>query len=163
MSESKPADAFRIDPVRADELESFLPLIEAYQRFYEVTDIDRGRNRGFFGRLIAPSQLGLLLGAWRRQSPIGFACMNWSLDSLKTRETVTLNDLWVAPAERRAGVGRALIEAAADQAHARGSHSLVWITAPDNYEARGLYNSLATEQSEWIHYELRLRGPGGGR
>lgn len=148
--------ALRLDSVRAEELESFLPLIEAYQRFYDVEGIDRGRNRGFFGRLIAPSHLGALLGAWRGGAPIGFACLHWSLDSVHTLETVTLHDLWVTPAERGAGVGRALIGKAADLAHARGAHSLVWTTAPDNLVAQRLYDSLPVTRGSWVHYELEL-------
>lgn len=156
MVSSASQAAPRFGTVRAEELESILPLIEAYQRFYEFAEVDRGRNRGFFGRLIAPSHLGALLGAWRQDSPIGFACLHWSLDSLRTWETVTLHDLWVEPAERGAGVGRALIKAAADLAHARGSRSLVWTTAPENHEAQRLYDSLNATRSEWINYELQI-------
>lgn len=142
--------------VRAEELESFLPLIERYQRFYEVPDTARGRNRGFFGRLIAPSQFGLLLGAWRGEEPIGFACLHWTLDSVAVRETVTLHDLWVEPAERGAGVGRALIAGAADHARARGAQALVWTTAPDNATAQRLYDSLTSQRETWLYYELPL-------
>ena len=52
-----------IAPVDADEFETLLPLIAAYQRFYEVDDIDDERNRSFFRRFLAPSEDGLLLGA----------------------------------------------------------------------------------------------------
>ena len=148
--------SLRIATIRAEELESFLPLIEAYQRFYAVSDIDRGRNRGFFGRLIAPSHLGALLGAWSNGRPVGYACLHWSLDSVDARETVTLHDLWVEEEERGAGIGRALIEASADLAHTRGAQALLWETAPDNYTAQRLYDSMGAEASSWLHYELKL-------
>lgn len=153
---SGPPAKLSVREVRAEELESFLPLIEAYQRFYEVADTARGRNRGFFGRLIAPSQFGLLLGAWRGERPIGYACLHWTLDSVAARETVTLHDLWVDEAERGAGVARALIASAADHARARGARALVWDTAPDNFKAQRLYDSLTSKRETWIHYELDL-------
>ena len=40
----------------------------AYQRFYEVDEIDDERNRAFFGRFLAPSDDGMLLGAWTARS-----------------------------------------------------------------------------------------------
>ena len=133
-----------------------LPLIEAYQRFYSVADIDRGQNRGFFGRLIAPSQHGVLIGAWVDGMAAGFSCLHWSLDSVRARETVTLHDLWVEPDHRGGGIGRALIENAADLAHQRGAVSLVWETAPDNHEAQRLYAAVGARATPWVGYELRL-------
>lgn len=153
---SRPEAKLSIRVIRAEELESFLPLIESYQRFYEVPHTARGRNRGFFGRLIAPSQFGLLLGAWRGETPIGYACLHWTLDSVAVRETVTLHDLWVDEAERGAGVGRALIASAADHARARGAQALIWETAPGNFQAQRLYDSLTSDRETWVHYELQL-------
>ena len=57
-----------IAPVAAAEFEALLPLIAAYQRFYEVEEIDEERNRAFFRRFLAPSEDGLLLGARERRA-----------------------------------------------------------------------------------------------
>lgn len=146
----------RVSAVRAEELESFLPLIESHQRFAEVPPVDRGRNRGFFGRLIAPSHLGALLGAWQDEKPIGFACLHWSLDSLRARETVTLFDLWVEPGCRGRGVGHALIQGSAELARERGAHALMLRTPPENSEARRLFESLAGDGEDLTQYELQL-------
>lgn len=156
MSAPKNEQILRISAVRAEELESFLPLIESHQRFAEVRPVERGRNRGFFGRLIAPSHLGVLLGAWHDEKPIGFACLHWSLDSLRARETATLFDLWVEPDCRRRGVGHALIEQAAELARERGAHSLVFKTPPENAEAKSLFDSLAGRSEELKQYEITL-------
>jgi ribosomal protein S18 acetylase RimI-like enzyme len=69
---------------------------------------------------------------------------------------VLMNDLFVAPEARGRGVGRALIEASADVARERDAACLEWATAPDNRTAQRLYDSLPTERSEWIEYELEL-------
>jgi GNAT superfamily N-acetyltransferase len=133
-----------------------LPLIAAYQRFYEVDEIDDERNRAFFSRFIAPSDDGILLGAWREEELVGYACLYWHFTSLVPAETVLMNDLYVDPGTRGKGIGRALIEASAAVAHERGAHHLEWATAPDNETAQRLYDSTGAERSEWVEYELSL-------
>lgn len=149
-------DAIEIAPIGGDEYEELLPLIAAYQRFYEVEEIDAERNRAFFRRFLAPSDDGLLLGAHREGRLVGYACLYWHFSSLEAVETVLMNDLYVAEDWRGRGVGRALIEASAEVARERGAPYLEWATAPDNETAQRLYDATGAERSEWISYELRV-------
>lgn len=146
----------QISPIEAAEFERLLPLIAAYQGFYEADDIRTDRNRSFFRRFIAPSSRGLLLGAWQEERLIGYACLYWHFSSTRAVETVLMNDLFVAEAARGRGVGRALIGASAAVARERGSPHLEWSTRPDNLTAQRLYDSTGAERSEWIEYELEL-------
>jgi GNAT superfamily N-acetyltransferase len=97
-----------------------------------------------------------LLGAWRDDDVLGYACLYWHFTSLIPAETVPMNDLFVDPAARGQGVGRALIEASADVARKRGAHHLEWATAPDNETAQRLYDATGAERSTWMTYELDL-------
>jgi GNAT superfamily N-acetyltransferase len=151
----------RIEPVLADQFEELLPLIADYQRFYEVEEIDEERNRSFFSRFLRPSDDGLLLGARRGPELVGYACLYWHFSSLSAAESVLMNDLYVDPAARGEGVGRALIEAGAEVARERGAHHLEWATAPDNETAQRLYDSTGAVRTTWIEYELRLEGDDG--
>ena len=144
-----------IAPVAVEEFEQLLPLIAAYQRFYEVEEIDEERNRSFFRRFLAPSEDGLLLGARSEGRLVGYACLYWHFSSTKATETVLMNDLYVDESARGRGVGRALIEASTEVARERGLASVEWSTAPDNRTAQRLYDSTGAERSEWISYELR--------
>ena len=144
----------RVEPISAQQLRTLLPMIAAYQRFYEVEDIDEQRNRAFFSRFLAPREDGLLLGAWRGEQLLGYACLYWHFTSLVPAETVLMNDLFVDESARGHGVGRTLIEASAGVARERGAHHLEWATAPDNKTAQRLYDSTGAERSEWIEYEL---------
>lgn len=153
--ESVPAE-IQIAPVDTAEFERLLPLIAAYQRFYEVEEIDEGRNRAFFHRFLAPSEDGMLLGAREAGEIVGYACLYWHFTSLAPAETVLMNDLYVDPAHRGQGIGRALIDASAEIARERDALRLEWMTAPGNETAQRLYDSTGAERSEWVEYELGL-------
>ena len=143
----------------AQQLETLLPMIAIYQRFYGVEDVDEERNRAFFSRFLSPSEDGILLGAWRGDELVGYACLYWHFTSLVPAETVLMNDLFVAEDHRSEGIGRALIEASAQVARKRGAHHLEWATAPDNKTAQLLYDKTGAERSEWVEYELPLDRP----
>ncbi len=145
-----------IAPVTAAELEQLLPLIAAYQRFYGVEEIDEERNRTFFRRFLAPSEIGMLIGAHQGDRLVGHACLYWHFSSTLATDTVLMNDLYVDESVRGQGVGRALIEASAAVARGRGAPHLEWATEPDNLTAQRLYDSTGAERSEWVEYELGL-------
>jgi GNAT superfamily N-acetyltransferase len=146
----------RIEPIAPGQMDDLLPLVAAYQRFYEAEEIDDERNRAFFARFLAPSEDGMLLGAWRNGDLAGYACLYWSFTSIVPAETVLLNDLYVDPAARGQGVGRALIEASAAVGRERDAQRLEWMTRLHNETAQRLYDSTGAERSEWIEYELPL-------
>jgi GNAT superfamily N-acetyltransferase len=66
-----------------------------------------------------------------------------------------LQDLFVAPEQRGGGAGRALIEAVAAAARARGASRLYWLTQEGNATARQLYDRLA-RNSGFIVYQYGL-------
>jgi GNAT superfamily N-acetyltransferase len=145
-----------IAPIAASELEELLPLIAAYQRFYDIEDVDDERNRAFFRRFLAPSEDGLLLGARSEGKLVGYACLYWHFSSLEACESVLMNDLYVDESVRGQGVGRALIEASTKVAREREVPFVEWSTAPDNQTAQRLYDSTGAERTEWFSYELRV-------
>lgn len=149
-------EGLRIAPIESGQMDGLLPLIAAYQRFYEVEDVDDERNRDFFSRFLAPSDDGMLIGAWRDGELLGYACLYWTFTSLVPAEMVLMNDLYVVPESRGKGVGRALIEASAAVARERGANHLQWVTAPDNGTAQRLYDSTGAHREPSIEYELRL-------
>ena len=169
----------RIVPITDAEYPEVLPLIAAYQRFYEV-EPDEERNASFFRRFVASGSSssggqsggsgtpGVLLGARLRHDGdgaygtdaagplVGYACLHWRLDTVSAKEVVCLHDLYAVPEVRGTGVGRALLEASAEVARARGAASLVWSTAPDNATAQRLYDATGAARSTWVEYELPI-------
>jgi GNAT superfamily N-acetyltransferase len=135
------------------DLEAVLPLIAAYQRFYRA-EPDDARNRSFFRRFLAPSDRGLLLGAWIGGDLVAFATLYWTFSSTEAAEIVLMNDLFVVPDRRGTGVGRALIDASMSVASERGAHHLEWLTATDNHAALRLYDRVGASRSSWFGYEI---------
>ena len=148
-----------VAPARTEsDLEALLPLIADYQRFYGVAAPDPERNREFFRRFLPPYDAGMLLVA-RDAEPdriVGHACLYWTQSSVAALDVVLMNDLYVIPDRRGGGVGRALIDAAADVARERGVTKVEWQTAPDNLSAQRLYDATGATKSTWLTYELRV-------
>ena len=75
--------------------------------------------------------------------------------STSSADVCYLQDLFTAPEARGNGVGRALIEAVAEHARARGCARLYWQTKATNAVARRLYDSI-TDDSSFVVYRLPL-------
>ena len=67
-----------------------------------------------------------------------------------------MNDLFVAPESRGAGLAEALIRDCADRARSHGARSLGWQTALDNERAQKVYDRVGAKRSQWLDYELAL-------
>ncbi len=148
--------AIDIRPVTVEELPEILPLIAAYQEFYEVEDIDRDRNLSFFSRFVGENDDGWIHAAWDGDLPVGFACYYLHKSSFAVTDTVLLNDLYVSESVRGQGIGRRFIETGRELARGVGSPVLEWATAPDNTRAQALYDSTGAEKKTWLEYELKV-------
>lgn len=146
-----------ISPVERADLGAVLPLVADYQRFYGVAAPDEERNRRFFARFCGGGDGdGILLQARSDGDVVGFACVYWTQDSISASDVAVLYDLFVVERRRGGGVGRALIDAAAAAARARGLGTLSWLTAVDNERAQRLYDGLGASRSTWHEYTLTL-------
>jgi GNAT superfamily N-acetyltransferase len=145
--------SIRVEPLTEADFELVLPLIAGYQRFYRA-EPDQKRNRAFFRRFLAPSDDGLLLGAWKDGELVGFATLYWTFSSTHAADASLMNDLFVAQGHRGEGIGLALIEASLAAARNRGSRHLEWFTAVDNDQAQRLYERTGADRSIWYNYEL---------
>jgi len=150
--------SIEVRPLAEDGLEEALPLIAGYQVFYEAEPDDE-RNRGFFRRFIAPSDEGLLLGAWDDGRLVGFATIYWTYSSTLPGDIALMNDLFVAEDARGKGVGEALIDACVGAARERGMPILEWFTATDNHRAQRLYDRYpGAEKTTWHAYDVEVAG-----
>lgn len=87
----------------------------------------------------------------RGGEPVGFALYFFTYSTFLGRPTLYLEDLFVLPAERGRGAGRALLAALAKIAVARGCGRLEWAVLDWNEPAIRFYKRLgAGLRKEWI-------------
>ncbi len=88
----------------------------------------------------------------------GYAIFFPTFSTFLAIQGVWLEDLFVRPAHRGAGVGRALLSGVAARTRARGGERLEWSALDWNELALGFYREMGAERkSEWITH--RLTGP----
>jgi ribosomal protein S18 acetylase RimI-like enzyme len=148
-----------VRPVTEAGFAALPALIAGYQRFYAGAARDDAHNAAFFGRFVAPSERGMLIAAYDDDAPdgcapAGYACLYWTYSSVSATDVVLMNDLYVRPEHRGAGVGEALVAAAVEIARARGASHVRWFTALDNRRAQRLYERVGAQRTAWFEYEL---------
>jgi GNAT superfamily N-acetyltransferase len=145
-----------IAEVGEGDLADLLPLMAAYCEFYGAApgaDSLLALSRTL---LEDPERDGLQLIARRRERgpAVGFATLYWSWSTLHAARIAVMNDLYVVPESRGAGIGATLIDACRERCRQRGMSRMEWSTAPDNVRAQRLYDSVGAQRSEWIDYGL---------
>jgi GNAT superfamily N-acetyltransferase len=138
---------------RAD-LDELAPLMRAYCDFYRVDPGDEALRTLAQALLDDPDEGIQLLARDEDETPVGFATIYWTWQTLYAARVGVLNDLYVAPGSRGGGTGRALIARCLQLCADRGAAKLVWETAPDNVVAQRLYDGIGAEKSSWLSYEL---------
>jgi|GEM_PF-6244117 len=145
-----------------DDLNELLPLIQGYQAFYEITNVDQAQTRRFFGAVIATPSEGFIMVARSEGRMIGFASAYITLSGYLAQRVVHLGDLFVHPDERHRGTGRALIQGVSNHAQTLGINITRWLTSPTNTTAHRLYDSLGAVPSDLRLYLLHHRGETAG-
>lgn len=142
-----------ITGVTPSDLPELLPMMRGYCDFYRVDPSD-DRLLALSNALIDDPDEGVQLIARGDGTPLGFATIYWSWQTLYAARVGVLNDLYVEAAARGTGTGRALIERGLQLCRDRGAEKLVWETAPDNVTAQRLYDGIGAAKSTWLSYEL---------
>ena len=144
-----------VRPVAADDAVRWRELFTAYGVFYETAFSAEVLDR-VWALLSTPDSGISALVAEREGVVVGFAHYRSFPDTFSGGRDWYLDDLYVDPAVRGTGAGRALIEAIrALAAESGGTGTLRWITAESNQTAQRLYDTLATRTS-WVTYETRF-------
>jgi GNAT superfamily N-acetyltransferase len=87
--------------------------------------------------------------------PAGFALFFTSFSTFEAKPGIWLEDLFVRPAHRRAGIGRALLAHLAALALERGCVRFEWAALDWNEPALAFYRSLdARAMPEWVQHRL---------
>ncbi|MGO9804390.1 MAG: N-acetyltransferase family protein [Steroidobacteraceae bacterium] len=140
-----------IRPLRPADRPRWEPLWQGYLRFYRQ-HLPAAVTDGAFARLTDPKAALQGLVAERDGALLGFVHYQFHPSTWALRDSCYLEDLYVDPAARGSGVGRALIRAVYAQADRAQAATVYWLTQEFNTDGRALYDTLARRTS-FIRYE----------
>jgi len=132
-------------------LELFGELAEYEGLLHEMRATAEGLTEALFGE--RPAAQALI--AERGSEAAGYALFFPTFSSFLTTRGVWLEDLFVRPSHRRAGVGSALLSAVAAHVREQGGERLEWAALDWNELALGFYRRVgARTMGEWITHRL---------
>lgn len=143
-----------IAAVNQHNLSDVLPLVRAYQTFYQVANTCDDKNKSFLAQFSEESQLGCQFLYIKEEKAVAFATVYFSFSTTIAAKVAVLNDLYTLPEYRGEGIAIELIEHCQKFAKEKGAVRLQWVTAPDNKQAQKLYDKLGTKKSSWYFYTL---------
>jgi GNAT superfamily N-acetyltransferase len=144
--------AFTVRPLEAKDYAAWRPLFEGYIAFYK-SQVSDDVIKLSWARLLsdeAGTHQGLVV-VDANDRPFGLAHIIFHRSTWSPSFYCYLEDLFVDPAARAKGAGRALIEAVYAEADKRQATRTYWATQEFNYRARGLYDQVATK-SPFVQY-----------
>ena len=143
-----------IRPIRAEDRTAWDALYAGYARFYKVDQTEAMRDR-VWSWLMDPDHEVKGLIAEQDGTPIGLTHYRPFFSPLRAAQSCFLDDLFVDPDARGSGAAQALIDGVVEVARTKGWLVVRWITADNNYRARGVYDRLA-ERTPWVTYDIKV-------
>ena len=143
-----------IRPAEPDDDDALIDLLHQYLDFYRVPYPEDSRLRGLINRLRTDPSRGVQLIAFQDGRPVGFASLYATLDTFLASDILIMNDLFVTPAGRSAGIGTQLFMACRRYAADKGYARVDWVTAPDNLAAQRFYDRHGGRRGPWVSYSI---------
>jgi GNAT superfamily N-acetyltransferase len=155
--------AILLRPAAEADVDTIVGLIRELAEFEHLTHLlevtPAGLREHLFGaRPAAECLVAELAGAAVPAPVIGFALFFPTFSTFLGRPGLWLEDLYVQPAHRGSGVGRALLQRLGALAHQRGCGRLEWSVLDWNERAIGFYRGMgAVVMPDWRI--CRVTGP----
>lgn len=142
----------RVRPVEPRDKRRWRELFQGYIEFYGAS-VAEDVIETLWHRLLQGGDgfHAALLAVDEADTPIGLAHILMHRSTWTNGHYCYLEDLFVDPAVRGRGAGRALIEAVYARADAHGCSRTYWMTQETNATARALYDRMASK-SPFVQY-----------
>jgi GNAT superfamily N-acetyltransferase len=139
-------------PLRREDEAEWRTLWTGYLDFYKTT-VPEEVYQTTFERLLDPTRPQQCAYVAEKDGRlIGLVHIIYHVHNWRVEDVCYLQDLYVDPAERGTGAGRALIETVYTAADANGTPSVYWMTQDFNEPARKLYDRIA-KLTPFIKYQ----------
>ncbi len=136
-----------------------LSLIRELAEYERAPDAVVATETGLREVLFGPKRSAEVLLALEKGEPLGFAVYFYNFSTWLGRPGLYLEDLFVRPAVRGKGYGRALLERLAQIAQERGCGRMEWAVLDWNDPAIQFYRKLGAEpMNEWTVFRLTADG-----
>ena len=142
---------FSIRPARADDAAELLRLIRELAQYEKLEHMVAGTPEMLKSALFGERPAGEALIAERDGRAVGFALFFTTFSTFLCKPGLYLEDLFVEPAHRGAGIGKALLARLADLARERDCGRLEWRVLDWNEPSIRFYQSLGARlMPEWV-------------
>jgi GNAT superfamily N-acetyltransferase len=152
------ADGRQTPEVRAagpEDVPLLLDLIRELAEYEHLQDEVKATEELLTEALFGERPAAAALIAEVDADPAGYALFYPTFSTFLAIQGIWLEDLFVRPAHRREGVGRALLAGVAAEVCARGGQRLEWAALDWNELALGFYRGLGAQaMREWITHRL---------
>ena len=129
----------RVWRASSEEVDAAAGLMAAFRDHLEKAEPPDDEIRASVARILADPGSEFLLAAGEDGEALGICQLRYRWSVWTSAEDCWLEDLYVLPEARRAGLGRALIEGALDSARERGCVRIELDVDEDNDPALALY------------------------
>jgi GNAT superfamily N-acetyltransferase len=155
ISVNEAAAPLVIRPARQQDVPLLLGLLRELAEYERLADQVEATEELFHEALFSEHPAADALIAERGSEPVGYALFFPTFSTFLAIQGVWLEDLFVRPAHRKSGAGRALLAAVAGRARERGAERLEWSALKWNELALGFYRGLGAQRmDEWVTHRL---------
>jgi GNAT superfamily N-acetyltransferase len=145
----------RIAAATERDLPLILRFIRSLAEYERLSDHMVATEGDLREALFGPQPVAWVLLAYWADEPAGFALYFLNFSTFLGKPGIYLEDLFVEPALRGKGIGKALLVRLAEIARERGYGRLEWSVLDWNRPAIDFYRSLGAEaKAEWTTYRL---------
>ena len=152
----RPVPETTIRAVTEADVETLFGLILELAEYEKLSDAVSG-DAEVLSRTLFEQRAAEALVVEAGGEAIGYAIFFTTFSSFECRPGIWIEDVYVRPAERRGGIGRAVMEHIAALALERGHVRLEWTALDWNEPALRFYEKLgATRLPDWITHRLEV-------
>jgi GNAT superfamily N-acetyltransferase len=139
-------------PDDAELIVGFIRGLAEYEKLLHEVKID---DAAVSAALFAPTPRAFCDIAEQDGAPVGFAFWFYNYSTFEGTFGIYLEDIFVIPAARGTGAGKALMRRLAERCRDEGLKRLEWAVLDWNAPAIGFYDRLgASAKTEWITRQL---------
>lgn len=147
--------AFAIRAATSEDIPQIMAFIRELALYEREPDAVTATEQDLHTALFSPNPRVFALICEDDGRAVGFALYFFNFSTWLGRHGIYLEDLYVSPADRGRGAGKALLSRIAQIAVSEGCGRFEWSVLDWNQPAIDFYESVgATPQSEWTVYRL---------